>query len=351
MTISGDFGKRLAQARKMCGLSLRALSHKMRGIVSYAALHKYETGKAIPGSPVLIALAEALDQNIDFFFRPLTVSLEKIEFRKRSALGAKEEEAIRQQATDFFERYLELENILSLESRFENPLKGWKVMGSADIESAALQLREAWKLGNDPLPNLLELLEDRHFKIYELDAGQEFDGLSGWAGEIPVIVLNRQMPNVRKRLTALHEVAHLLLDFPKDWEPKTVEPLCHQFGGAMLMPEPVFRAEFGGKRGRVTLNELVDIKANYGISIGAIMTRARNLGLITENHYRDFWIQYRKRNWHLDEPGEYAGQEKSNRFHQLLHRAAAEEWITLSKAAALAGQPLADFRASFEFAA
>ena len=343
------FASRLEQARKMQGLSLRALADQMQGAVTYAALHKYEKGAMLPGSGVLIALAAALHQSVDFFFRPLTVSLEKIEFRKRSALRVKEEEGIKQKAADFFERYLEVENLLGLPEGFQNPLKGITIRKSEDIETTALKLREVWKLGLDALPNVLELLEDNQFKIYELDAGEKFDGFSGWAGHIPVVVLNRQFPNVRKRLTALHEVAHLLLDFPKGkFDSKEIERLCHNFAGAMLIPEEMFIQEFGGKRAKITVNELLDIKTNYGISIGAIMARAKWLGLITESYYQHSCITMRQRGWHKVEPGEFPGQERSNRFDQLLNRAASTELVSLSKAAALAGKPLAEFRDSFQ---
>jgi predicted HTH domain antitoxin len=46
----------------------------------------------------------------------------------------------------------------------------------------------------------------------------------------------------------------------------------------------------------------------------------------------------------VDEPYEYEGVEKSNRFEQLLFRALIEEQISMSKAAALKNQSLADFK-------
>ena len=59
-----------------------------------------------------------------------------------------------------------------------------------------------------------------------------------WAGDIPVVVLNQKFPLVRKRLTALLELAHLLVAFPKgQFDHKQVEQFCHAFAGAMLMPE------------------------------------------------------------------------------------------------------------------
>jgi predicted HTH domain antitoxin len=46
----------------------------------------------------------------------------------------------------------------------------------------------------------------------------------------------------------------------------------------------------------------------------------------------------------VNEPVEYIGEEKSNRFEQLLFRALAEELISMSKAAALNNQSMAEFR-------
>lgn len=343
------FAQRLTQARKMRGLSLRDLEVHLGGTVSHAALHKYERGQMLPSSDVLVNLASALKQNPDFFFRAPTISLSKIAFRKRSALGIRKEEGLRETAADFFERYLEVEQLLAVDADFLNPLENRVIHNPEDIEPAALRLREAWELGLDALSNVVEMLENHQIKVYELDAEDTFDGFSGWAGSIPVVVLNQKFPLVRKRLTALHELAHLLLTFEKGrFDKNQVEKLCHAFAGAMLIPEEVFRQRMGGKRSSITVNELADMKADYGISIAAIMARARQLGLIAESLYKTFCIEFRKRGWHKDEPGEYIGIEHSNRFEQLLFRAVSTDAISMTKAAHLAGQPLATFRASLQ---
>lgn len=103
------FGQRLAQARKMRGMSLRALAEATGGKISYNALHRYELGEMMPGDEVLIAVADALDQSLDFFFRPAAAKLQEVNFRKTTKAGAKTVEAIREQAADFFERYIEIE--------------------------------------------------------------------------------------------------------------------------------------------------------------------------------------------------------------------------------------------------
>jgi Zn-dependent peptidase ImmA (M78 family) len=343
------FALRLTQARKMLGWSLRDLESQVRGVVTHAALHKYERGLMLPGTDVLISIASALHQSADYFFRAPTVSLSQIEFRKRSALGVRQEEGLREKAAEFFERYLEVEQILGVDAVFHNPLKGIVIQEPEDIEGAALKLRSAWNLGLDALSNVVEMLESHQIKVYELDADAAFDGFSGWADKIPVVVLNKNFPLVRKRLTALHELAHLILTFAKgQFDAKQIEKFCHGFAGSLLMPEEVFRQRFGGRRSSVTLNELADIKADYGISIGAIMARAHALGLITSAFYKTFCIEVRKRGWHKNEPGDYIGLEHSNRFEQLLYRAVSTDAVSMTKAANLAAQPLAAFRASLQ---
>ena len=332
----------------MRGLTLRALAIQMQGVVTYAALHKYETGQMLPGSTALISIANALRQSVDYFFRPPTVELVNIEFRKRAKLLVKQQTEVQERARDFFERYLEVEHLLGLDAGFQNPLDGLTIRKPEDIETAADKLRGAWKLGLSPLPNVLEMLEDHQIKVYELDAPDSFNGLSGLTGKIPVVVVNRLLCSDRKRLTALHELGHLLLKFSPQFSQKEIERLCHRFAGALLMPQEIFAEEFGGKRTKITLNELSDVKLHYGISIAAIMARARDLGLVTGDFYTRFNITMNRNGWRNPEPVEFRGSEQSNRFEQLLYRATASELVSLTKAASLAGKPLAAFRESLQ---
>lgn len=340
------FSQRLAQARKMRGLSLRQLADKLDGVVSYNALHKYEQAQMMPDSEVLIALAEALGQEVDFFFREPSLELKELRFRKASRLGAKEEQAIREQAVDYFERHGEIQEILGVSAKFENPLAGVMIHNGEDVEEAAGRLRNAWRLGDDPLPNVREMLETKGISVFEAEAPNRFDGFAGRADGHPVIVLAKWLRSdlSRKRFTALHEVGHLLLKFPGELPEPEHEPACHRFAGAMLIPQRVFISEFGGHRQRVSLNELINLKARYGMSIAAIMRRALTLGLITPALYKRFCIMSRKKGWHKQEPGDYAGRESSTRFEQLVVRAASENLITESKGAALLNEPLVSFR-------
>ena len=78
--VHSTFGERLQLARKMAGLSYQGLADKLQGLVTKQALHKYEQDTMMPDSEKLIALANALDVTVNFFFRqdPVKVELEHI---------------------------------------------------------------------------------------------------------------------------------------------------------------------------------------------------------------------------------------------------------------------------------
>lgn len=332
--MSSVIGQRLCSARKMAGLSMERLSKEAGSMVSKQAISKYEKGAAKPGSEVLLALAKALGVKVDYFFRPFRLQISHLEFRKKSRLTRTEEKQIEHQTIDFLEKYCELEELLNIVPSFKNPVAKRRISNQKDIERAAYDIRREWNLGEGPISELTELLEDQGIKIFEVGASLDFDGLSGFAdeGNVPFIAVYKGDDQVRKRFTLAHELAHLLLDFSKhDQRPQ--EKLCHAFAGALLLPEEVIRDELGTSRRKITEWELKKLKGIYGISMQAIMARALNLEIISESAFKQFRIYVSKHGWRKHEPGNYSGEEKANRFKQLVLYAAAEQVISYSKAA------------------
>ena len=345
-----EFGVRLHSARKMAGMSMDALAFKAGAVVSKQAISKYEKGLINPGSEVLLALAGALDVKADYFFRSSKVAIAGLEFRKKSKLSKKAEAQIKYQAIDFLQKYLELESILNIEPGFNNPISNNLIKSHDDIELAAQEIREKWNLGDGPVPHLIELLEDKGFKVFEVADFEHFDGLSGFVADmdIPVVAVFKGDDLARKRFTVAHELGHLLLDF-SEVEAKSTEKLCHAFAGALLLPANVMREELGGQRKKITEWELKKLKGIFGISIQAIMARALRLGIISEKMYKSFCIRASKLGWRKAEPGKYEGKEIANRFKQLVYYAAAEQIISFSKAAEFLNMSLAEFDREINF--
>jgi len=338
-----NFSERIVSARKMAGLSLQDLADKLEAGITRQALNKYEHGKARPSGEVLTQIANALNVPVDYFYREVKVELDDIDFRKHTRLPKKDIERVKAECCDFLERYLELEDLLGIQSSFENPIITKKIKSKEDIERASVELRQAWGLGTGPLPGLVELFEEKKIKLMHVDAPETFSGMSTWVKDIPVIVLNKNFPSQRSRFTALHELAHLILDLSA-FDEKQEEKMCHEFAGAMLLPKGPFLEIFGEKRSSVTEQELKIIDEQYGVSVQAIMARAYSLKVISDTAYRDFNTWLNKTGKRNKEFVQYHCQEQPLRFMRLIYKAVSENVISMSKAAALANMKLADFR-------
>jgi Zn-dependent peptidase ImmA (M78 family)/ribosome-binding protein aMBF1 (putative translation factor) len=355
-------GRRLHRARVMSGHSLRSLAEALGGEVSHTQLQKFEAGEATPDSKLLARLGQALNVRPDYFFKSDELKLVTVEYRSQTTkLGAKPRQRLEEQAYEFFERYLEIENILGMRAE-ELPRADLAKVKETDlpeaIEQAAEKLREQWELGMNPIPNVHVMLESHGVKVKTLPHEEGFDGFSAFAegnGQcVPVIALSKRwlegtekdLP--RFRFTAIHELAHLHLILPEGLSHKEKEGWCHYFAGAFLIPRKPFEERFGINRVQIALRELCAIKAEWGISVAAIMKRACNLGLVTPGRYKTYCIVAAKNGWRTEEPGKWAGDEQSSRFEPLVLRALAQELISTSKAAGLLKISLPELGEKFE---
>ena len=337
MTQNEIFAQRLKNARVMKGYSMDELVAAMGNSLSKMAISKYEKCQLSPSSTVLISLSKALGQPVDYFFRPFTMQIESIKFRKhRFKISVKQEESIKQNISDMFERYITIEEICNASVKFVSPFK--KPLSSAvQVKEAALKLRDFWNIGNDGIINVIDLLEEHGIKVMEIDAPESFEGLSSMVNDLyPVIVLNKSFPSERKRFTALHELGHLILNFDESVSEKDEETLCNLFANEMLILESMFRRIIGDSRREITYPELRAVQIHFGISCDALMYKAKTCGIISEPRYKSYCIQ-KNRNSAFKERIEqsYYPQEESNRFNRLVYNALSNELITISKAASL----------------
>src|SRR4030042_3316371 len=236
------FANRLIAARKMAGLSLQSLADKFGNVVTKQSLNKYEQGKMKPDSNLVIQLANILNVSVDYFFASpdVEIRLVNVDFRKYSSkLRKSEENAVIEKSKDVLERYVELEQIVNLQETAEYFEFQKTISSEDDAEIAAKELRKQWNLGYDPIPDIVKMLEDKGYLVIEVKASKDFDGMKAEAGDKKVIVLRQDYNGdvVRKRFTALHELAHHSLSFPDELSEKDKENLCHVFASAVLYPE------------------------------------------------------------------------------------------------------------------
>jgi Zn-dependent peptidase ImmA (M78 family)/DNA-binding XRE family transcriptional regulator len=334
------FAYRLKTARILRGVSIKQITENLG--ISRQMVSKYETGKSLPDGKNLIALAHILKVKPDYFFTPSSVSLDPIKFRKKAKTSQSKLESIKINILNQMENYLLIEDILSVKSEFTNPLKNNLVNHIEEVEDLASQLRLAWNIGNDPISNVISLLEANEIKIVEIDEDIEtsFDGLSVYVNDkYPAIVVNKNYEIERKRFTLFHELGHLLLNINEKFSEKEQEKICDRFAGAVLLPKNLLLEEIGLQRKRISLTELINFQKQFGISIPAIVYRLVALKIIPENKIKSFYI---KQNTQADFKNaineiRFLGDEKSERFKRLVYKALSQDIISISKSSALLG--------------
>ena len=325
-------------------MSQRELSNVLQGQVSPTAIAKYEKGQMMPSSTVLILLSKALNMKLDYFFRPFKVAIDplKFEFRKSSSLGVKKVESIKYMVCSEIEKYLEIESILGNSISFTLDYSNVVVEGENEAKLLARRLRDDLNIGTDAIVSAVELLESCGVKIIEIDHDNKFSGTCNTAGNIPVIVINKNMLSERKRITIFHELAHILMHFAEGVDE---EKMCTIFANEVLIPSDKFISFLGASRHDLSLIELQAIQREYGISIDALMAKAYQLNIITQRRHNSY---YKKKNavqsFKTAVDASHYPMEHTNRFERLVYRALASEVISFSKAAALLDIPVDEVR-------
>jgi Zn-dependent peptidase ImmA (M78 family)/DNA-binding XRE family transcriptional regulator len=327
-------GQRIKQARKSNQLSLRDLAEQAE--ISPMAISKYERDQDTPSSGVLLRLSKALGVKADFFFRPMTTAVQLQAFRKHAALGVKEQESIQMRIQDWVERYLEVESLFPDEQR-KVSLPHRSVSSFDQVEEVALELRQTWNLGLDPIENLIQLLEDRGIKVGLVSGFEHFDACTFIANQAPVIVSKAELPGDRQRFNLGHELGHLVLNIQQELNP---ENASHRFVGAFLAPAEMVRFELGTSRTALDMNELYLLKRKYGLSMQAWIYRAKDLQIISPSTATRLFQRFRANGWHRKEPGDPFPSEKPLRMERLIYRALAEDLISRSRGQELLGEPL-----------
>ena len=347
-------GNRLKLARSAAGLSLRALEARIGRRVTAQAIGKYERDESMPSSGVLIALAEALGVSVEYLTSDQDIALEAVEFRKRAISQKREERRVQAQVIDLLERYLVVEELLALPSvEWDKPREAPYPVGDdfLAVDHAALSLRTHWNLGRNPIPSMVELLEECGVKVLAFDL-HTIGGLTAYARRngnrvASVIVVNSKHSGERQRFTLTHELGHLVLDVEANADP---ERAAQRFAGAFLMPADVLRREIGKRRTSIGWNELFSLKRLFGVSVQALVYRCRDIGIINDALFRRLFQDMSKFGWRsppYPEP-EPIKPEAPSRFKRLCSRAVAENVIAEARAAELLSISVRELHESME---
>ncbi len=326
--------QRFKQLRLARGLSLEALAAELGGVVTKQALSKYEQGQAQPSPRVLTKLAASLGVKAAHLFSEPDINVQFIAYRKTSRLPQREQLRIESCVSRSLEERVRLQQLTQLASNVQLPVRAFSIDAVDQAERSAEQLRELWRLGLDPIANVIGVLEDHFVHVIDIDTADGFDGISAVAYDTTqqvvaaAAVTRSRVPGERQRLNLVHELGHLVLHVSNDVDE---EKAAFRFGAAFLAPAESLYQEVGRQRTSVSLEELLLLKQRFGLSLQALLYRLRNLNIITEYQYKHWCIQINKHGWRRQEPEELPPEQPQWLRQNVLH-ALAEKLISREEA-------------------
>ena len=175
------------------------------------------------------------------------------------------------------------------------------------IEDAAAQTREALGVPpDDPIGNdVIGLLEAGGITVVrDEETDEDIDAYSAIVDDLPIIVLDGGTDSVwdRDNFNLAHELAHLVLHRGIERDPgtRTVEAQAHRFAGAFLGPKRALRPELPSD---LDWNRYLRLKFTWGLSMAALVRRAKDLKVIDDATYTRAMKQRSSYGWRFKEPG------------------------------------------------
>ena len=252
-------------------------------------IHKLEVEEdANPTDSLVDYMAGFLAVEPEFFFEPALAPIhdQSVHFRKQFTTRALIKHIAIAKAEMFEHVVSTLDRRCSLpDVSFPD---GSKAKTIDDIERVAETFRSALSLGQGPITNMTRLAESCGAVVTTFaGVSEHVDALSVSAAH-PIIVRNdaKRSP-FRQRFDIAHEVGHLILHQGVVTGDHRTEGEANRFASALLLPRGMMFKFFPRPRGRrLSWIALADFKRGWKASKAAILYRARQLDLLTEDQYR-----------------------------------------------------------------
>ncbi|UTD26124.1 ImmA/IrrE family metallo-endopeptidase [Bradyrhizobium sp. WD16] len=310
--VPGFLPGRLAEALDARDLSQVSLAQLM-GRSSSASISRWLRGEQAPEPLGLTELSRALNLPTAYFLAPQPQHGDFPFFYRSMAAATK---AARRKAAARMRWGQDIS--LTVQNAVDIPKcnvpdfvgdRDFRTISDKMIEDIALRCRHFWGLGDGPISDLHQLLENNGIVIIhdELEAAT-MDGVSSWSGvdgRAYIYVAIDKPSAVRVRFNAAHELGHILLHrhvdrttLTKAEEFKLIEHQAHLFAAAFLLPANSFAGELTSP----TLSAFHALKERWKVAIGAMIKRCDTLGITKGEYTLRLWKHYSARGWRTCEP-------------------------------------------------
>jgi len=300
-------GARLTLARHLAGLRKSDLANMLDK--SPTAVAAWESGAKRPTAATVAQLALTLSVEPGFFaVRPDDIAALSTIPHFRSLRSTTQ--LARDQA--FAYGQLAVDIATSLERHVEFPEVGvpsfpvdFDDREGDGPELAARLIRERWDLGAGPVGHLVRLIEHNGvLVVFSPPQVASVDAYSFDSRLRPVVVLNPiKRDYYRQRFDVAHELGHLVMHSDAEPGGRIVENQANRFAAELLMPAEQIHDLLPSTMGGRAWPTLARLKEQWGVSIQALLYRARWLGRLGDVSYRNAMATVSARGWRRNEPG------------------------------------------------
>lgn len=290
--------QQLIFAREYRGYTQSELSSMIPGL-SQSNLSKFEKGLGTLSEELVGRIMKTLDFPMTF----LELKIEAADnghYRRKATIKASQ----RGQIKRFISLVSYMVDIMAEDIEFPDfKFSYLDVESGISPQEAARITRQKLKLGTNPARDIFQLLEANGVIVYQWDCDiKEFDGVSILSDKgYHVVVLNMNMSNDRKRFTLAHELGHIIMHQSPEFiivESRDKEQEAHDFASEFLMPEAAVRSYLSN----LTIKELMSNKQYWLTSMAALLKKAKSIGIVEANRYKNLVIELSRRGWRMNEP-------------------------------------------------
>jgi Zn-dependent peptidase ImmA (M78 family)/DNA-binding XRE family transcriptional regulator len=299
--------KRLREARLIRGHSIKELAELLN--ISKQAISQFELGDHTPKPETMMSIINTLKFPKNFFYRDFKEQFVGNTFFRANATATKKSKEtqfnktllagyIYEYLSDFIEfPELNQPDISNFDSEWDND----------SIERLASKVREHWGIGDNPITNIVHLLERNGIMVFSVDTdSQKVDAFCQHRKGRPFIFLgNDKQSAFRRQFDGGHELGHIFMhkdidnqDVLSKVEFKKMENQANRFASALLLPTEAFAKTVVS----TSLLHFVELKKYWNVSIGAMIFRCFDLGIIDGSRYTSLQKQMSMKKMRTKEP-------------------------------------------------
>lgn len=266
--------------------------------MSQSKISFFELGHRVPTAEEIGQIASALEYDAEFFYlsEPVHAVGASLLYRQKAAVPVKDQ---RQAEAEINVRKIQISRMLRSCSLGEH---NFPSIPAEELDgnpgAVAREVRKMWKIPQGPIRDLTAVVEEMGGIVVHMDFhSRSIDGAHLWVpGLPPMFFMNKAVPGERYRFSLAHEIGHAVMHRAVGMG--EIETEANIFASEFLMPRIEIRSDLRG----FNLETARRLKPFWKVSMQALITRAKDLDLITKAAANQLWQKISSRGMRVAEP-------------------------------------------------